>query len=408
MVGGENSMTSPLAEASQEELLVVGAENSRKKQRTEDPHSLEDTQVHEFRPAGMQRYLVAVEYIGSRYLGCQKQKCQDGKTVQGALEEAFSKFVGKSVESACSSRTDAGVHALRNVCHVDVERVSKRRPGEILPPHEPEVVKRAVNHFLQRSAEDMQVLDVQCVPPNFHARFAAKERTYHYRIIVSAEALSIFEKDRAWHVHEELDIGAMKQACQVLVGHHDFSSFRTAGCQAKSPIRTLDELHICETLPWPCFPSQIERCRENLQDNKNSRSSPAEGVGEENYLQAQFEDSELGSNAADNSKLSDQAVMGMDAHGRKTEFARPNIKKAAKTQGYVVTARARSFLYHQVRLMVGLLKAVGTGELKLPDVQRILEARTVTQMPPMAPACGLYLADVKYEFNSINTADNHE
>lgn len=122
----------------------------------------------------MQRYLVAVEYIGTRFFGSQQQLNQ--RTVMGVLQEAFHKFVGQPVAVFCSSRTDAGVHALSNVCHVDVERISKRKPGEVLPPHEASVVRRAVNHFLQKEG-DIMVIDVRSVPSDFHARYKARERT---------------------------------------------------------------------------------------------------------------------------------------------------------------------------------------------------------------------------------------
>ncbi|CAK9165408.1 unnamed protein product [Ilex paraguariensis] len=198
----------------------------------------------------IQRYLVAIEYIGTRFCGAQKQL--NDRTVVGVLEEAFHKFIGQPVSIFCSSRTDnddafggfelaldAGVHALSNVCHVDVERISKRKIGEVscsslpvlLPPHEPAVVKRAVNHFLQKNEGDIMIIDVRCVPADFHARYKAQERTYFYRLLTGPEPLSTFEKDRAWHVPEELNLPAMQKACKVLVGHHDFSSFRAAACQ---------------------------------------------------------------------------------------------------------------------------------------------------------------------------------
>ncbi|PON48770.1 Pseudouridine synthase [Parasponia andersonii] len=299
---------------------------------------------------GIQRYLVAIEYIGTRFSGSQQQlNC---RTVVGVLQEAFHKFVGQPVSIFCSSRTDAGVHALSNVCHVDVERISKRKPGEVLPPHEPAVVKRAVNHFLQKNEGDVMVTDVRSIPLDFHARFKAQERTYFYRLLSGPEPLSTFEKDRAWHVPEELDLPAMQDACKVLVGHHDFSSFRAAGCQAKSPVRTLDELNVSEVAPTPYFPSILER-------NQNS-------LTHEDSLCFHTESS-LG--------------FGM----------------RRKHRCLVVTARARSFLYHQVRLLVGVLKAVGTGDLTISDVERILNAKTVTAASPMAPSCGLYLGHVKYE-----------
>ncbi|XP_008445973.1 uncharacterized protein LOC103488841 isoform X3 [Cucumis melo] len=275
---------------------------------------------------GIQRYLVAVEYIGTRFSGSQQQP--NCRTVVGALEEAFQKFIGQPVSVFCSSRT--------------------------LPPHEPGVVHKAVNHFLQKHEGDVTVVDVRSVPNDFHARYKAQERTYFYRLVSGPEALSSFEKDRAWHVPETLNIGAMQEACKVLVGHHDFSSFRAAGCQANSPIRTLDELNVCEVASTPYFPTSMER---------KQRQGKEESENEEPH--------------------SETCEVGFGIRRRHRCF--------------VVTARARSFLYHQVRLMVGVLKAVGTGDLTVGDVERILEAKNVSSARPMAPACGLYLGHVKYD-----------
>ncbi|XP_054803802.1 uncharacterized protein LOC129306988 isoform X2 [Prosopis cineraria] len=308
----------------------------------------------------IQRYLLAIEYIGTHFSGSQKQlNC---RTVVGVLQDAFHKFIGQPVSISLSSRTDAGVHALSNVCHVDIERISKRKPGEVLPPHEPAVVRRAVNHFLQKNEGDISIIDVRCVPSDFHARYKAQERTYFYRLLSGPEPLSSFEKDRAWHVPEELNLPAMQEACRVLVGQHDFSSFRSAGCQAKSPIRTLDELTVTEVIPSPYFPSVMDR------------------------------------------KQNEVSKCATDCHLNSV----PSIEKAPskETLGFgqrrrhcclVITARARSFLYHQVRLLVGVLKAVGAGSLTISDVERILNAKDVTAASPMAPSCGLYLGEVKYD-----------
>lgn len=321
----------------------------------------------------IQRYLVAIEYIGTRFAGAQKQP--NFRTVVGVLEEAFHKFIGQPVSVFCSSRTDAGVHALSNVCHVDVERISKRRPGEVLPPHEPTVVRRAVNHFLQQKEGDIMVIDVRSVAHNFHARYKAQERTYFYRLLSGPEPLSTFEKDRAWHVPEELDILAMQRACRVLVGHHDFSSFRAASCQAKSPIRTLDEFCVMEVVSTPYFPSIIEREQSSF-------------IGEDSFACS----SESKTDLLHGSLISTEDKV-------KTSNGESNYGFGVRRRHrcYVVTARARSFLYHQVRLLVGVLKAVGTGELTISDVERILNAKNVTAASPMAPACGLYLGNVKYD-----------
>ncbi|XP_047321875.1 tRNA pseudouridine synthase A [Impatiens glandulifera] len=322
------------------------------------------------RNPGAQRYLVAIEYIGTRFAGAQKQPRD--RTVVGVLEEAFGKFVGKPVSIYCSSRTDAGVHALSNVCHIDVERVSKRRPGEVLPPHEPDVVKRAVNHFLQKKEGDISVIDVRCVPPDFHARYKAQERTYFYRLLSGPEPLSVLERNQAWHVSEELDIMAMQRACKILAGCHDFSSFRAAACQAKSPIRSLDELSVTEVFSTPYFPSSMERDAGWLKDDSGGAVST-------------------------NKSNSDIII----AHNTNVE-SNPVFGIRKRHRCYVVTARARSFLYHQVRLLVGVLKCAGTGEVTNSDVERILEAKTVTAARPMAPSCGLYLGHVKYDLPALD------
>ncbi|GJN13570.1 hypothetical protein PR202_gb00290 [Eleusine coracana subsp. coracana] len=281
-----------------------------------------------------QRYLVAVEYVGTRFSGSQQQPNQ--RTVVGVLE-------------------DAGVHALSNVCHVDVERISKRKPGEVLPPHEPGVVKRAVNHFLQKNEGDIMVTDVHCVAPDFHARYRALERTYHYRLLSGPEPPSVFEKNSAWHIPEDLDIDAMK---------------------ANSPMRTLDELTVTEVFPFMFFPSSLERSGMELSDGSlvYSRTRDLESSG--------------------------KRVEGSCTSGEKLESDEGReFGKRLRHRCFVVTARARSFLYHQVRLMVGLLKSVGSGNLTTADVERILNAKAVTAAPAMAPACGLYLANVKYDLS---------
>ncbi|GLT85769.1 hypothetical protein SLE2022_039470 [Rubroshorea leprosula] len=319
-----------------------------------------------------QRYLVAIEYIGTRFSGSQQQP--SFRTVVGVLEDAFHKFIGQPVSIFCSSRTDAGVHALSNVCHVDVERISKRKPGEVLPPHDPAVVRRAVNHFLQKNESDISVIDVRSVPNDFHSRYKALERTYFYRLLSGPEPLSVIEKDRAWHVPEELDLRAMQEACKLLVGHHDFSSFRAAGCQANSPIRTLDELNVTEVPSTPYFPSIVDRKVDHLnREDPHVCSNKAEV------------------NLPISSSFDSDKVVGSNGE---TNFGF-GIRRRHRC--YVVTARARSFLYHQVRLLVGVLKCVGTGELTVPDVERILNAKTVTAAKPMAPAYGLYLGHVKYD-----------
>ncbi|KAL5171351.1 tRNA pseudouridine synthase A [Glycine soja] len=164
----------------------------------------------------------------------------------------------------------------------------------------------------------------------------------------------------------------MQEACRVLVGFHDFSSFRAAGCQAKSPIRTLDELSVNEVIESPYFPSLMDREQHNKVSG-DLRSCP-------------------NNSETDIPPTSNPSIDKVMASSQDVGFG-----KRRRHRCLVVTARARAFLYHQVRLLVGVLKAVGTGNLTIPDVERILNARTVTAASPMAPACGLYLGEVKYD-----------
>ncbi|CAI9101558.1 OLC1v1038911C1 [Oldenlandia corymbosa var. corymbosa] len=359
----------------QEECHIDEEEEEK---RDEEQEAIQETDIISTEPQmnrsnhGIQRYLIAIEYIGTRFAGAQQQSNQ--RTVVGVLQEAFRKFVGQPVSIFCSSRTDSGVHALSNVCHVDVERISKRKPGETLPPHEPAVVKKAVNHFLQKNEGDVMVIDVRCVPSDFHSRYKAKERTYFYRILSGSDPLTTFEKDRAWHVTEKLDLLSMQKACQVLVGRHDFSSFRAAGCQANSPIRTMDELNVTEVASPMHFPSVKER-EQSIYNGESSGNCVKLGPEVPHASTLSYEESINSSNG----ELT--PVFGMRKHHR----------------CFVVTARACSFLYHQVRLLVGVLKAVGTGEITVNDVERILNAKSVAAAKPMAPACGLYLGQVRYD-----------
>ncbi|BBG96182.1 Pseudouridine synthase family protein [Prunus dulcis] len=312
------------------------SDDEQQQQQQQQPESMSQ------RP-GIQRYLLAIEYIGTRFSGLSNSP----------IAEAFHKFIGQPVSMFCSSRTDAGVHALSNVCHVDVERISKRKPGEVLEPHEPAVVKRAVNHFLQKNEGDVMVIDVRSVPANFHARYKAQERTYFYRLLSGAETLSTFEKDRAWHVPEELNLRAM---------------------QAKSPIRTLDELNVSEVVSTPCFPSIMERKQNNLGEDPHAGTNKSETDPPPSFNGG----ADLGFGLRKKTPL-------LCGNSTSTRFSIP------PGRGPLTLSPNR------VRLLVGVLKAVGTGDLKVPDVERILNAKTVTAASPMAPACGLYLGHVKYD-----------
>ena len=245
----------------------------------------------------MTRYKLTVEYDGGGFVGWQRQ--DNGPSVQQALEEAIHRFCGESVDCFAAGRTDAGVHALGQSVHFDLAREASA-----------DTVRDALNFHLKPAA--VSVLKAAVVGADFHARFSAKARLYLYRIVNRRAPLAI-ERGRAWLVWAPLDVGAMHEAAQLLVGHHDFSSFRASLCQADSPMKTLDVLDVTR----------------------------------------------------------------VDTEVR-------------------VAARARSFLHHQVRNVVGTLKLVGEGKWTKEDVARALAARDRSAAGPTAPAEGLYLTDVWY------------
>ena len=245
----------------------------------------------------MTRFKLTLEYDGGAFVGWQRQ--DNGPSVQQALEEAIQKFCGETVTSFAAGRTDAGVHALGQVAHVDLTRETT-----------PETVRDALNFHLKPAP--VAVLTAEIAPPDFHARFSATARLYLYRIVNRRAPLAV-ERGRAWLVGAPLDTEAMHAAAQRLVGHHDFTSFRAALCQAASPMKTLDRL-------------DVTRAGDEVR----------------------------------------------------------------------IDARARSFLHHQVRNMVGTLKLVGEGKWTADDVSRALAARDRSAAGPTAPPDGLYLTEVWY------------
>lgn len=247
----------------------------------------------------MARYKITVEYDGTNLVGWQKQDI--GESVQGYLEKAAFAFSGVSLEIVAAGRTDAGVHALCQVAHFDLDTKMDLYH-----------LREAFNAHLREMDAPVAVIEIEQTTDDFHARFSAKKRGYLYRLL-NRRARSVLLENRVWHVNFPLDVEKMRQGAIYLLGHHDFSAFRGAGCQAKSPLKTLDKLEIIQ-------------------------------------------------------------------NGDEIDFI----------------VEAKSFLYHQVRNMVGTLKMVGDGHLKPEDVKTILEGKKRADAGVTAPACGLYLNKVEY------------
>ena len=249
----------------------------------------------------MPRYRITVEYDGTPFVGWQVQAA--GVSVQGALQEAIAKFTGDVVSVRGAGRTDAGVHALGQVAHFDMSKSC-----------DPFRIRDAMNYHLK--PRPIAVLECSEVASGFDARFSATKRHYLYRIL-TRRAPPILDRDRVWWLNAPLDAGAMAEAAQVFVGHHDFTTFRAAQCQAVSASKTLDSLTV-------------------------------------------------------------------DVQGEEIRFR----------------IAARSFLHSQVRSMVGSLKLVGAGKWTKADLAAALAARDRTACGTVAPAAGLYLANVEYGWDA--------
>lgn len=178
----------------------------------------------------MPRYKMIVEYDGTPYVGWQRQ--DNGHSVQAALEAAVLSLTSETVVVRGAGRTDSGVHALGQVVHTDLTR-----------EWAPFKLRNALNAHLMMAKEKVSVIEVDQVPDTFDARFSALRRHYIYRIISRRSPLAI-EAKRAWWVSKDLDHEAMHAAAQMLVGHHDFTTFRSVHCQALNPVRTLDRLDV--------------------------------------------------------------------------------------------------------------------------------------------------------------------
>jgi tRNA pseudouridine38-40 synthase len=174
------------------------------------------------------RYRLIIEYDGAPFVGWQRQ--ENGPSVQQAVEDAIFRFCGERTRVHGAGRTDAGAHALAQVAHVDFIR-----------PFPPATVRDALNFHLKRAP--VVVVDAAAVADDFHARFSATERVYLYRIL-NRPSPPALERGRVWWVAKPLDAERMAEAAALLVGRHDFTSFRSTMCQAESPMKTLDALTV--------------------------------------------------------------------------------------------------------------------------------------------------------------------
>jgi len=176
----------------------------------------------------MPRYRLTIEYDGGPFSGWQSQSA--GTAVQDSLERAVATINGSRAVVHGAGRTDAGVHALAQVAHVDIAK-----------EWDPFRLRNAINGNVR--PDPVSVLEVEAVPDDFHARFSAKRRYYLYRIL-NRRSPPALDRGKVWWIPVDLDADAMHEAGQHLLGKHDFTTFRAAQCQAKSPVKTLDRLDV--------------------------------------------------------------------------------------------------------------------------------------------------------------------
>lgn len=176
------------------------------------------------------RLAITLEWNGGPYMGFQRQG--HGPSVQQAVEEAIESVIGEAVVVNAAGRTDTGVHALGMRAHFDLSRA-----------FDPFRMMEAVNARLRLAEHPIAVLDCIEVPEDWHARFSCTGRAYEYRIVNRRAPLTL-ELGKAWRIAKPLDEAAMHEAAQLLVGHHDFTTFRSVHCQSASPVKTLDHLDV--------------------------------------------------------------------------------------------------------------------------------------------------------------------
>ena len=245
----------------------------------------------------MQRYKIYIEYDGTPFVGWQFQK--NGLSIQKVLQDAIFNFSKEKVVVTGAGRTDSGVHALAQIAHFDLKKKIEKK--KFLP---------GLNQHIGN--KPITVLKIEKINNKFHARFDAKKRTYQYTIINRPSPLAL-QKSKAWHIRKKLDVKAMGKGAKLLLGTHDFSTFRASSCGAKSPIKTMD----------------------NILIKKN---------------------------------------------------------KDKITLKFI----SKSFLQQQVRSMVGSIKYLGDGKWNLNDFKKSFKSKNRLKCAPPAPACGLYLTNIKY------------
>ncbi len=245
----------------------------------------------------MQRYKLEIEYDGTPFVGWQFQK--NGLSIQEVLQKAIFNLSKENVIVTGAGRTDSGVHALSQVAHFDLKKKIKKK--NLLP---------GLNQHI--GTKPITILKVKKINKKFHSRFDAKKRTYQY-VIINRQSPLALQRNKAWHIRKKLDVELMKKGVKLLLGTHDFSTFRSSSCGAKSSIKTMEKI--------------------SIKKNKNK---------------------------------------------------------------ITLNFTSKSFLQQQVRSMVGCIKYLGERKWNIKEFKKSFKSKNRLKCAPPAPACGLYLKNIKY------------
>jgi tRNA pseudouridine38-40 synthase len=280
-------------------------------------------------------FKITVAYDGSEFVGWQRQA--NGVSIQGAIESALADLDGAAVAVAGAGRTDAGVHALGQVASFTLVRAIDAA-----------TVRRVLNATLPAS---IRVLAAEDVAPTFHARFAARSKTYRYRLF-TGDVMNPFARAYAWHVAGPLDLDAMQRAARELEGAHDFAAFRAAGGEVRNTVREM-------------FVSRIDVAKSAITEDTDTNG----GHGQ--------------------NKIAVPSVGGV----------RNRDLRGSALIVYEVTGNG--FLRHMVRTIVGSLVEIGRGRRGEGWLASVVASRERAQAGPTAPAQGLFLVSVSYDVDAL-------
>lgn len=299
------------------------------------------------KPHTTHRILLRVAYDGTGYHGWQVQP--NAKTIEGELNRVLTQLTGEEIQVTGASRTDAGVHALGNVAVFDT---ASRIPAEKF--------SYALN---QRLPEDIVVQSSVQVDDDFHPRHCDCRKTYEYDILNRTFPLPVY-RNTAYFLYGDLDLDAMRRACQAFLGEHDFASFCAAGAQVQTTVRTIYSL---EVLEQPLTGAGISDTPASVVTGQN----PADPI----------------------CQLPETAAEGL----AQSETAATGQPQTSPERLLTIRVRGNGFLYNMVRIIAGTLVEVGRGHIRPEEIEGIIAACDRAKAGPTAPARGLRLVEIKYD-----------